>query len=328
MGLLITTHGRDGAAGKVKDASEAVTRLNQAREMHEGLAGLAQQHGAQKLDADQSDVTRSIKQQTADIRGTPTSGPNDFPEFAAPHLTLSSPAGIESTTAGSTHIQSDEDTAITTGHSVGIAAGRSFHASVLERISFFVRKAGMMLVAASGKIRVEAQSDGIDLIAKKDIHVVSEDGWINLTASKGIRFNGAGTTLELSAAGLLGATKGNFLVHAADHATDGPQSTPLVFPTKTYNDQASLAHLYHDGEPVEGAKFDIEYDDGKRYSGTLDSAGHADLSGAPVGSGRVRIGPDSRPLQVKANESNPEYKSAWSERDFSASANKQKNGDV
>ncbi|SDB90249.1 hypothetical protein SAMN05421548_10226 [Paraburkholderia lycopersici] len=145
---------------------------------------------------------------------------------------------------------------------------------------------------------------------------------------KGIRLNGAGTTVELSVAGLLGATNGLFLVHADDHKTDGPQSTPPAFPPKAYTDRSSLSHLYHDGEPVQGAKFDIHYDDGKRYSGTLDSAGHADLSDAPLGAGRMKIGSDSRPLQVKANDPNPDYKSRWGESDFSASANKQNNGGV
>uniref|UniRef100_UPI0020288B83 hypothetical protein n=1 Tax=Caballeronia sp. AZ10_KS36 TaxID=2921757 RepID=UPI0020288B83 len=87
-------------------------------------------------------------------------------------------------------------------------------------------------------------------------------------------------------------------------------------------------HLYHDDEPVQGAKFQIHYDDGKRYGGTLDSAGHADLSGAPVGSGQIEIGPDARPLQVKANDPNPGYKSRWGESDFRASAEKQNNGGV
>ncbi|MEC5404162.1 DUF2345 domain-containing protein [Paraburkholderia sp. MPAMCS5] len=328
MGMFITTHARADASGKAKDAAETINRLTQARDMHEGLAGLAQQHGAQTPDADQSDVTRSIKQQTAEIRGTARNGPNDFPEFATPHIAISSPAGVGISTGGSTHLQSDEDAAITSGRSIGIAAGKSLHASVLEKISLFVRKAGMTLVAASGKISIAAQGDGIDVIAKKDVHIASEDGWINLTAMKGIRFNGAGTTIELSAAGLLGATNGLFLVHANDHKTDGPQSTPPAFLPKKYTDTSSLLHLYHDGEPVQGAKFDIHYDDGKHYSGTLDSAGHADLSDAPVGSGQMKIAPNSRPLQVKANDPNPVYKASWTEGDFSASANRQNHGGV
>ncbi|WP_250537462.1 DUF2345 domain-containing protein, partial [Caballeronia sp. AZ10_KS36] len=156
---------------------------------------------------------------------------------------------------------------MTAAGNVSFAAARSFFASVMNGVALFVRKAGMMLVAASGKIRIEAQSDGIDVVATKDVHISSEDGWINLTAMKGIRFNGAGTTLELSAAGLLGATNGQFLVHAADHQTEGPQSTPLMFPRKAYADTSSLSHLYHDDEPVQGAKFQIHYDDGKRYGG-------------------------------------------------------------
>ncbi len=101
-----------------------------------------------------------------------------------------------------------------------------------------------------------------------------------------------------------------------------------MFPPKSYTDTSSLSHLYHDDEPVQGAKFEIHYDDGKRYSGTLDGSGHADLSGAPVGVGRIQVGPDSRPLQVKANDANPGYKSRWGEGDFDASAKRQNNGRV
>nr|WP_277396802.1 type VI secretion system Vgr family protein [Paraburkholderia sp. Ac-20336] len=327
-GLLISTHERESAAGKVKDMDETTDRLTQARDLHEGLAGLAQRHGAQKLDADQRDVARSIEQQTDDIRGAIGGAPHGFPEFARPHLMLASPAGIETSTGGSTHIQSDEDMAITTGRSVGIAAARSFHVAALEKISLFVRKAGMLLVAASGKIGIEAQSDGIDITAKDDVHIVSKDGWINLIAMKGVRIKGADSTLEISLARLLGTTSGLFCIHAADHKTDKPQSSPSIFRQKTYIDQASLLHRYHDGKPVESAKFDIAYDDGRRYSGVLDSSGHTDLSGAPVGSGRIRIGPDSRVLQVKANDPSLHYKPHWSENNFSASANKQNNGGV
>ncbi|MDR5854833.1 type VI secretion system tip protein TssI/VgrG [Caballeronia sp. LZ062] len=330
QGMLVTTETREAASAPARDIGETVARLTQARDIHESMAELAQQHGAQDASGNQSDVAKSIKAANDELRGTGTANMDrgEFPEFAAPHLTLASPAGIQSTTAGSTHIASEQDFAVTAGGSVSFAAARSLFASVMNGVALFVRKAGMMLVAASGKIRIEAQEDGLDVIAKKDVHIASEDGWINLTAVKGIRFNGAGTTLELSAAGLLGATNGRFLVHAADHQTDGPQSTPPMFPPRSYTDTSSLSHLYHDDEPVQGAKFEIHYDDGKRYSGTLDGAGHADLSGAPVGVGRIKVGPDSRPLQVKANDANPGYKPRWGEGDFDASAKKQNNGGV
>ncbi|MBN3818249.1 type VI secretion system tip protein VgrG [Paraburkholderia sp. Se-20369] len=236
MGLLISTHGRDAAAGKAKDMDETVARLTQARELHEKLAELARHHETQQRAGEQSDVTRAIKRQIDELRGTPGGGPEDFPEFAAPHLTLASPAGIETTTAGSTHIQSNDDLALTTGRHVGIAAGRSLYASVMETMAFFVRKAGMKLVAAAGKIRVEAQTDSVEVIARQAVELISTGDWINLNAAKGVRLNGGGTVLEISPAGILGSTNGKFLVHAASHATDEPQAVPAALPISDIND--------------------------------------------------------------------------------------------
>jgi hypothetical protein len=150
-------------------------------------------HGAQQSSADQSDVTKAIRQQHDELRGTRTGGRNDFPEFAKPHITLSSPAGIETSTEGSTHLQSDRDTAITTGRSVGVAAGKSFYASVLETISLYVRKAGMTLVAAAGKIRVQAQTGSVEIDGQTGVQITSVNGWVEIRSPKGIRLNGGGT---------------------------------------------------------------------------------------------------------------------------------------
>ena len=235
MGLLITTHGRGGAEGKAKDMDETVARLTQARDLHEMLTGFAQQHEAQRESADQSDVTRSIKQQNDELRGEPSSSPNSFPEFTAPHLTLASPAGIETTTAGSTHIQSDQDLALTTGRHVAIAAGKSLYASVLESVALFVRNAGMKLIAAAGKIHIEAQTDNVEVIARKAVELISTSDWINLKANQGVRINGGGSILEISEAGIVGYTGGKYLIHAADHATADPKpgaglTAPVLVP--------------------------------------------------------------------------------------------------
>jgi type VI secretion system secreted protein VgrG len=117
-------------------------------------------------------------------------------------------------------------------------------------------------------------------------------------------------------------TNGAFLVHAASHATEGPQHVPLTLVPKTPTGSASLEHLYHDNEPVQGATFEIHYDDGQVYSGVLDSAGHADLSGAPVGTGRMKFGPDARPWECKAHDANPTCKATWTDSDMAASASK------
>ncbi|CAD6518332.1 hypothetical protein LMG28140_01076 [Paraburkholderia metrosideri] len=234
-GLLISSHGRESAAGNAKDMDETVARLTQARDLHETLTGFAQQHEAQQESKDQSDVTRNIKQQNEELRGTPSTSPSKFREFTEPHLTLASPAGIETTTAGSTHIQSDQDLALTTGRHVAIAAGKSLYASVLESVALFVRNAGMKLIAAAGKIHIEAQTDSVEVIARKALELISASDWINLKANQGVRINGGGSILEISADGIVGYTSGKYLIHAADHATADPKprvglTAPVLVP--------------------------------------------------------------------------------------------------
>ncbi|WP_257010711.1 type VI secretion system tip protein VgrG, partial [Burkholderia ubonensis] len=168
-GLFVTTDGRAGGPGHAKDARDAVGRLMQARELQESLSGLAQRHEAQQRDADQSDVVKAIKARNDAIRGKPSGGEQDFPELAEADLVLSSAAGISLAAERSAHIASNEDVAVTSGRHVGLAVGRSLFASVANALSLFVHKAGMKLVAAAGKVRIEAQTNGIDMTARQAV---------------------------------------------------------------------------------------------------------------------------------------------------------------
>jgi len=101
-GLLISTQGRPGARGHAKDMGETTNRLHEGQRQHGSLGELAQQHRAQEgSGADQAEVAASLKAQNEAIEGKGAEG--KFPELSEPHLVLASPAGIESSTAGSTH---------------------------------------------------------------------------------------------------------------------------------------------------------------------------------------------------------------------------------
>ena len=194
-GMLLTTEARPRAASHIKDMAETVQRLRQARERHKALAEAAQLSGAQEKSEQQADVAAVIDAQNDAIGGK---GTGAFPELAAPHLVLASPAGIETTTAQSTHIASGEHTALTTGKSLSIAAGDSFFASIAHAFSVFVQKASMKLIAAVGKILIQAQRDDIELIAHKVLSLISETDWMELRAKKGIRLQGSDSMVEIS----------------------------------------------------------------------------------------------------------------------------------
>ncbi|PUE22879.1 type VI secretion system Vgr family protein, partial [Limnohabitans sp. Jir72] len=112
-GLIISTEGRPNANGHITDLSETAARLQNGQSQHDSLGDLAMQHQAQE-EGDQGDVAHAIEAQNKAIAGDgKTEG--KFPELSEPHLVLTSPAGIESTTPQSTHQHSGQHHAITSG---------------------------------------------------------------------------------------------------------------------------------------------------------------------------------------------------------------------
>ncbi|UNK00773.1 type VI secretion system tip protein VgrG [Ralstonia insidiosa] len=184
LGMLISTDKREQARGHAKDAGEAIQRLTQARDIHETQAQLARQHLAHDGTVNQDDVVTAIKAQAQAIRGNAATPEAPFPEFDQPHLTLASPAGIQTATAGSTHVASDVHTALTSGKHISLSAGRSLMATVRDRISLFAYKLGVRITAASGRVEIEAQNDQLSVIAHKVVDIISKADWINLTGQQ------------------------------------------------------------------------------------------------------------------------------------------------
>ncbi|MEJ7807451.1 MAG: DUF2345 domain-containing protein, partial [Telluria sp.] len=118
------------------------------------------------------------------------------------------------------------------GH-ISLAASKSLHASVAQKFSLFVHQLGMKLIAASGKVQIQAQTDDMELLAQKVLDIISTTGWINLKAKEGIRVNGGGSELVIDAKGIRCQTGGVHHVHADDHQTMGPQTVSAEFPGAT-----------------------------------------------------------------------------------------------
>jgi type VI secretion system secreted protein VgrG len=325
-GMLLTTEARDGATSPVKDMGETIARLTQARDIQESLTELAQQHGAQQMRADQSEVARTIKTQNDAIRGGAATPERPHPELSRADMVIASAEGTAITAARSVHVAADEHIALTSVGHMAIAAGRSVFASVREAFSLFAKKS-LSFIAGTGKIKIQAQKNDIQIIAEQVLDLMSAADSIRLTAAKNIELKVNGTTVRLSPAGFEVLTAGKCHLHAGDHQTFGPQTEPVKLPTfGAADDTRGLIRAYHDEEPVQGARFAIDYDNGQHFSGVLDPAGHADLTHAPDGSGRVQFGPDARAWQAKAGDTSPSHRPKWGDGDFAASANKNSNG--
>lgn len=214
-GMLLTTEARNNAALHSKDMGETVERLSAAGDIHDNLAETARLNSTQDSPKQQGAVVDVIKKQNDDIIGNTAHGAK-FRELAQPHLVLSSPAGIATSTAQSTHIASDGNTALTTGRSLSIASGDSLFASIRQTFRLFVQKAGMKLVAAAGNIDMEALTDSINVLAK--LNITQGANTITITAKEEIVINGGGSYAKFTAGGIEHGTNGTFVAHAVTHS--------------------------------------------------------------------------------------------------------------
>ncbi|WP_425514490.1 DUF2345 domain-containing protein [Collimonas antrihumi] len=222
-GMLISTDARDKANSHIKDMQEPLGYLTNARDQHEQYADYAQQLDAQDKNADQSDVATAIKAQNDDLNGDGEQG-----QLTAPHLLLSSPAGIQSTTPQSTHIASGAHTALTTGGHVSLSIGERFLANARNGIRFLAHYSGIKLIAAAGIIDIKALTDAINMIAKLDISVTSTTGKITLYSPNEIRI-GAGDSFTVWKPGSItdySQTRTTF----AHFAAPGPKLMPGTVP--------------------------------------------------------------------------------------------------
>ncbi|MFL9962915.1 type VI secretion system tip protein VgrG [Paraburkholderia sediminicola] len=281
MGIVLTTEARDGATAPAKDMGETVARLTQARDIYENLAALARQHEAQEQETSQSDVSKAVKAQNDAIRGGAANADSPFPQLSRPDMLLASAAGFGLTAAEGAHIASVEHTAITAGGHVSIATAKSFLASAVNGLRMFAQNLGIYLTAAAGKIRIQAQSDGMDLIAERVLNIISRTDAINLTASKKIVFHVANTKVVIDPEGYKVYTDGAHLVHAGSHQTDGPLATPLRMPPTDIAQAKVAAHhvlIEHDtGFALPNQPYRITLDDGQVIQGVSNALGETSL---------------------------------------------------
>ncbi len=273
-GLLLTTEARVGAGSHIKDMGETLQRLNAAHNQHEALAQLTQQYDAKTK---QTEVATSINDQNGAIKGQ-TGAAGNFPQLAAPHLVLASPAGIESTTAGSTHFASDQHTAITSGKNLSIASGDSFFASIRQAFRLFVHQAGMRMIAAAGDIELQALKDNIRLLAKLDItHTANR---ITISAKEEVVINGGGSYAKFSAGGIEQGTNGSFVAHAAKHSLPGPKNMDVAAampPQAELNGKGALnlgSHAAVGGRGSAGQPYKLYKNDALLERGEFDKDGN------------------------------------------------------
>lgn len=215
-GTLISAAASKEAEGAQLDCSELTETLDALHKLSKQLADLAKKHskdepGGTEL-ADLLERTKKLAENGPAV------------------VAVSAPAGLVAGSASSIGLGAASDIDMLSGGTTTMAAGAHLLLRAALDISLFANELGMKFIASKGPVRVQAQDDTVEILAKKVLDLISTTDWINIKAKTGVRIYGGGSELEISAAGIKGYTGGKHEMYAADHQTFPKQDRATQFP--------------------------------------------------------------------------------------------------
>ena len=190
-------------------------------------------------------------------------------------MLLNSPAGIGLSTSEDIHLSADGQINQIAGDSIDLSTQKNLVAHVQNRISLFAAQRGIKQVAAKGKYEAHAQSDGMDLLAKQGIQIISTEDRIEVISAKEIVITGKDSQLKLNGSGIFPTTGGKFEVKAGQHKFESGGKinfdVPYLPSKDTYSHQFILKN--NKGALMPDTNYVLTDINGKKIRGITDKNG-------------------------------------------------------
>ncbi|MGC0155748.1 DUF2345 domain-containing protein, partial [Chromobacterium vaccinii] len=222
-----------------------------------------------------------------------------------PLLVLSGPAGIVSTSEQSQTVSAGQNLNLMAQRDANQVTGRRWIHNVGQHISLFVAgvkdKVALKLIAAKGKVQVQAQSDAMELTADQELTITAVKGKAQIAASQEVLLSSGGGYIRIAGGNIEIHCPSEVSVKGASHQLSGPASlsTPMPVYAKPGTGNLQVIHEFANGYSMNQGKFVVTDALGVKHSGVLDEAGKAMVNGLPLGPAEVQF--LGRPNKDKAD---------------------------
>ncbi|MDF2419265.1 DUF2345 domain-containing protein, partial [Acinetobacter beijerinckii] len=204
-GLLVSTHKQDQAQGEHLDAQVAKQQLEGNQSNAKALSEVAKNQQTDEIES-----LEQLKDFAEEIEA-------DIAKFNKAMLLLSSPNGIGLSTNEDIHLSADGQINQFASDTINLSTQKNLIAHASAKVSLFAAQNGIKQVAAKGKFEMLAQADGMDLLAKQGIQIISTEDRIEITSPKEIVITAGGSQIKLNGSGIFPTTGGKFEVKAGQH---------------------------------------------------------------------------------------------------------------
>ncbi|WP_432371761.1 type VI secretion system Vgr family protein [Pantoea allii] len=226
-GLLLTAQAQPKAMDRQLSMDEIKQQLSDALSLANSLSSLMQTAQIEGLD---NSTQQQYLQQSVE-------------QLQQPVIVAGAPGGIALSTPQHIQLSANHNQILTSGGSTEISALKRMVLAAKTGFVAFVQELGMKLVAAKGKVEIQAQNDGMDILASKALTVTSTNDEIIISAKKKITLKCGGSFITLEPAKIENGTGGNFYIKSADFDYDGPATMDAPFPKFTACENAASEAL-------------------------------------------------------------------------------------
>lgn len=208
-GLYISTHKQDQAQGFHLNANETKQQLEGWLNNSKALSEVAKNQQTDPLEVLDHLKTflDQIEQRDKDKAAA----------FKQAIMVLSAPNSMAFTSNENIHVIAVGQISQTADDSINLSTQKNFIAHAQNKISFFAAQDGARMYAGKGKIELQAQSDGTDIIARKGVQIISTEDRIEITSPKEIILTADGSQLKINSSGIFPVTGGKLEVKAGQH---------------------------------------------------------------------------------------------------------------
>ncbi|MGY3822118.1 type VI secretion system Vgr family protein [Acinetobacter haemolyticus] len=271
-GLLITTHAQAQAEGDHLEAQTAKQQLEGNQNNAKALSEVAKNQ--------QTDELESVEQ----LKSFAEQIQEKIARFEQAMLLLSSPNGIGLSTSEDIHLSADGQLNQFAGDSINLTTQKNLIAQASQKISLFAAQNGIKQVAGKGKVEIQAQGDGLDILAKAGIQIISTEDTVYFNSPKEIVFTAESSQLKLNGSGIFPTTGGKFEVKAGQHLFKGGASVSLSVPALPRFEKKNwiaLEHVDADQTPFANLGYKIFFENNQVIEGRLDEQGKAHHENVP-----------------------------------------------
>ncbi|WP_019103326.1 DUF2345 domain-containing protein, partial [Chromobacterium haemolyticum] len=276
-GLLLSTEAQNGAGGKQLAREQAQSQLDAALSLSQSLGDTASgqqadtmETGPEEIGADNAKAAKKteghLQHQAAALKAW-EAGPNTDKDGKTakdqagqqPLIVLSAPAGISSLSQQSQTVAAGTNLDLVAQRDTNQTSGRRWIHNVGQHISLFVTgvkdQIALKLIAAKGKMQVQAQSDSIEVTGDQDVKITAIKGQQLWNGKKEILLTSGGAYVRIKDGKIELHAPGTVSFKGGSHDWSGPASMnpPLPrFPNTVC--KTCMAQGFKQANPLVAAK--------------------------------------------------------------------------